>query len=110
MDHGGETEHINILELWAITGRHRHLSQNRENLTFWTAVVQVNKMVGTRSGKLVGIIKQLCVFSIQKKLLLSGEYLPRRLNVEADRLSRVHADASDWQLDTKIFESLNKKR
>lgn len=60
-----------------------------------TAVSHINKMGGTHSRKLIGIAKEIWEFCFERKILISAEYLPGKLNVQADQLSRKTPDSSD---------------
>ena len=108
-----QKDQINALELRAIflaikglLGQETdlHLLVKADNKT---AVAHINKMGGTHSPKLVGIAKTLWEFCLERRILLTAEYLPGTLNVTADRLSREVPESSDWQLDLVMFRDLN---
>ena len=42
----------------------------------------------------------------ERDISLTITHLPRILNIEADRASRVFHDDTEWSLDDKFFQSL----
>ena len=89
-----QEEHINVLELRAVLFAVQALCSAKSNMHLHikadniTAVAHINKMGGTRSDRCVQVTTELWEFCLERKLLLSAEYLPGVENVRADALSR----------------------
>ena len=74
-----------------------------------SAVAYINKMGGTHSKSLANLAIDLWEWCFQNHLIVSAQHLPGRLNVRADRESRVLEDSSDWKLSPDIFQTLQNK-
>ena len=107
--------HINVLELrgalfavraFAKDSRRIHVHLRMDNVS---AVTYIQKMGGTRSRQLLQEAQTLWDFCLQREILLSAEYLPGRLNIQADWESRNSSDPSDWQLGISLFKSINQR-
>ena len=61
---------------------------------------------GTRSTPLLKVAQELWGFCLERDILLSAEYLPGRLNVQADWESRHLSDTSDWRLKPTVFQQI----
>ncbi len=107
-------EHINVLEMKAVTlalqillrnsqGLHVHLSIDNQ-----TVVANINKMGSPRSEQLTAVAKALWDYCLNRQVLLSAEHLPGVKNIRADRLSRKKPESSDWKLDPQTFQCLMK--
>ena len=64
------------------------------------------KMGGTHNQDLVESSKQITKYLLDQEITITAEYLPGKLNVEADRESREVQDSSEWKLDPQIFSRL----
>ena len=104
--------HINELELTAawfalksfeglVSGKHVLIQMDNR-----TAVTYLNKMVGTHAKDLLDLAMQIWQWSLERNIVITAEYLPRKENVIADQKSCHHRDASNWKLDTQIFSYL----
>ena len=104
--------HINRLELRAAGLGLRAFTKNKTQMQVHlrldnrTAVAYLNKQGGTRSLPLLQETKDVWEYCMQQKITITAEYLPGKLNCQADRESRVYQDSSNWQLDTAIFAQL----
>ena len=58
--------------------------------------------------KLTALAGQIWQWSLEREITLTGEYLPGRMNTEADWESRHFDDKSSWKLDPEIFKHLMK--
>ena len=74
-----------------------------------SAVAYINKMGGTHSKSLANLAIDLWEWCFQNHLIVSAQHLPGRLNVRADRESRVLEDSSDWKLSPYILQTLQNK-
>ncbi|XP_064639801.1 uncharacterized protein LOC135495267 [Lineus longissimus] len=102
--------HINALELKTVglalkallrEAQHCHIHFHIDNTA---AVAQINKM-GDQLPKATNGCKG-GVGILHPAQHLTAEHLPGILNVAADRASRVYKDASDWQLNQRVFAQL----
>ena len=107
-----EISHINILEIKAIFigvqsyCKHRHYEHIRVMCDNTTAISYINKMGGTKSSECNRIAKQIWEWCITHKLWISAAHIPGIDNYEADYLSRPVNDATEWQLNPKLFHSI----
>ena len=62
------------------------------------AVAYINKIGGTHSHVLVNLAIALWEWSAQ--------HLPGKLNIRADRESRILTDSSDWKLNPNLFQAI----
>ena len=65
---------------------------------------------GTRSKALSLISKQIWDYLIDNGIMITAEYLPGKLNIEADRESRSVTDSSEWKLNPVIFGKICRMR
>ena len=105
-----ESCHINELELTAVLYTLRSFRDLVSGKTILfridniTAVAYVNKLGGTRSGRLLSVAKLIFKFCEQYNVWIRASYIPGAENVAADRASRMELDETDWMLNRKIFE------
>jgi len=106
--------HINALELKAalfslraftLNQRKIHVHMRMDNRT---AVAYLLKMGGTRSASMLQIAQELWDYALSNQITLTAEYLPGKVNQEADWESRNCRDFSNWRLNPLVFQSLNK--
>ena len=108
-------QHINVLELraakFAVMAFTKHRSHSHVHLRMdnVTAVAYVNKKGGTRSSLVLQETKEIWQYCLAKKITLTAEHLPGRLNMEADFQSRYLQDNSCWKLDPQLFKMLNQQ-
>ena len=74
-----------------------------------TAVTYVNKLGETVSPKLNTIVRELWLWCMNRDITLIAEHLPGVLNTIADQESRVMRDRSDWMLNPRIFNKIQRK-
>ena len=105
--------HINVLEMmaasFAIQAFTKHLRGVRILLrTDNTSVVaHLNHMGGTRSPRLIALVKELWSWCLHRKTTVIAQHLPGLKNVTADFLSRHISDKTDWMLDPSIFRCID---
>ena len=104
--------HINVLELIAaelglktftkgMFGISVHLKMDNT-----TALSNVVKMGGTKNLDMIHISKRLWTYLLDNKIELTVEYIPSKLNVEADWESRNWVDSSEWMLNPQVFQQI----
>ena len=64
---------------------------------------------GTRSSLVLQETKEIWQYCLARKITLTAEHLPGRLNMEADFQSRYLQDNSCWKLDPQLFKMLNQQ-
>ena len=69
-----------------------------------TAVSYINNMGGTRSGQCNKLAKEVWMWCINRNVWVSAAHLAGKLNVEADKCSRVFNDRTEWMLDKNVFQ------
>lgn len=108
-----KTYHINVLELLAIyfalktlclKGDHTHIRILSDSST---AVAYIKAMGGTHSSQCNKIAKAIWEWSASNKVWLSCCYLPGKLNVHADMLSRTFKSNTEWMLNPEIFHAIS---
>ena len=75
-----------------------------------TALSYLVKMGGTRSPELLKVAKEIWDCLLANGIVVTAEYLPSSLNIQADWQSRNHRESSDWKLNPKIFSQIVKIR
>ena len=107
--------HISWLELMAAFlavqcfaryHQHCHIQIYMDNTV---AIAYINQMGGTHSRKLCHLALQFWDWCLHKNVTIHAEHIPGRVNVIADHESRHMTDTSDWQLNKRIFRSLQQK-
>ena len=106
-----QTYHINFLELktvyyavchWKVEMSNQIVALQLDNTT---AVAYLLKEGGTQSMSLCKLASEILILSEFLSIDLRPSYLPGRMNMEADALSR-HQDLSEWMLDPVIAQNL----
>ena len=109
----GET-HINVRELKAIeigvfsytkNAQPRHIRIMSDNTT---AIAYINKMGGICSLECDQIAKTIWLHCKSIGAHLSAAFIPGKENNIADKKSRVFNEATEWQLNPKIFQKITK--
>jgi len=73
-----------------------------------TALSYIIKMGGKNNQQMNKISKQIWEFMMSRKCKLTAEYIPSKLNIEADEESRLN-DSSEWKLDPQLFKEICKR-
>ena len=109
-----KTWHINVLELLAVflalksftkEMYNQHILIQSDNVS---TLSYINKQGGTKSRDLQFVAKQIWDYCQNHQLMLTGEHIPGKLNVEADHLSGHWEDASYWMLEKETFLKIQK--
>jgi hypothetical protein len=106
--------HINVLEMKAACFAVKSFTKARKDVHIHiqtdniTTVANINKMGNTRSMQLVEVAKELWEYCLDKGITITAEYLPGKLNIQADMESRDYVDYSNWRLDPMMFAQINR--
>ena len=106
--------HLNYKELMVIKIALQKLVNNAKNCQIllrvdnMTAIAYVNKMGGTRFPNLHALAKEIWQWAERKNIFLFASYIPSRENVEADALSRIANDDTEWELADTQFNKIIK--
>jgi hypothetical protein len=106
------TMHINVLEARAVRfvllSLFRQVTNVHIRLQIDNAAVvaYVNHQGGTKSLLLNKEVLEMWKWCFERRILISAEHLPGKLNVTADRLSRVFQDHVEWSLHPRMFQLL----
>jgi hypothetical protein len=104
--------HINVLELKAaffalkslcVNDKEGHIHLQLDNTT---AVAYINKMGGTQSRPLNQLAVEIWQWCIERNIWISATHIAGKVNVEADRMSRVFHDKHEWQLNKQTFQNI----
>jgi hypothetical protein len=104
--------HINRLEMLAVFRALKHFLPDLRGhhvlvRTDNTSVVSyINHQGGLRSRPLCRLAHQILVWAQGKLLSLRAVYIPGRLNVGADTLSRQGLLSGEWMLHTEVVEQI----
>ena len=105
--------HINYLELKAVflaLKEFQDLCVNQIVLVATdntTVVAYINKEGGMRSGPLCALLWRILTWCSQRQVTLKARHIPGRLNVIADKLSRLgQTIQTEWSLIPEVFQSL----
>ena len=107
--------HINALEMKAVQFAVQSMTKESKNIHVHiksdnkTTVAHLNKMGGTHSGLLLKITKEIWSLCLSKQIMLTAEYLPGKLNTQADSESRHMKDSSNWMLNQGVFKQINQR-
>ena len=108
--------HINYLELKAVLlalKEFQNLCTNKIVLVATdntTVVAYINKEGGMKSGPLCALLWRILTWCSQRQLTLKARHIPGRLNVIADKLSRLNQTIqTEWSLLPDIFQDLCRK-
>lgn len=71
-----------------------------------TAVAYINECGGTKSSSLTQVAKRLVEFCEKRSISLEACHLAGIRNVVADAESRATPDASDWRLNSDVFNQI----
>ena len=108
--------HINYLELKAVLlalKEFQNLCTNQIVLVATdntTVVAYINKEGGMKSGPLCALLWRILTWCSQRQVTLKARHIPGRLNVIADKLSRLNQTIqTEWSLLPDIFRELCRK-
>ena len=108
--------HINYLELKAVflaLKEFQSICTNNIVLVATdntTVVAYINKEGGMKSGPLCALLWRILTWCSQRQVTLKARHIPGRLNVIADKLSRLNQTIqTEWSLLPDIFQDLCRK-
>ena len=105
--------HINLLELEAVwmalkafveAAEGKHVLLNTDNTT---VAAYVNKQGGAHSFTLSKRVEAMILWCQDRRILLSAKYVPGKLNILADALSRAHMILpTEWTVVHRVLEPI----
>ena len=104
--------HINHLELKSVflaVKEFRTLCCNKTVLiaTDNTTVFVINKEWGMKSGSLCALLRRILSWCTRQQVTLKARHIPGRLNVIADKLSRLgQTIQTEWSLHPEVFQAI----
>ena len=105
--------HINHLELKAVflaLKEFRTLCYNKTVLVATdntTVVAYINKEGGMKSGSLCALLWRILSWCTRQQITLRARHIPGRLNVIADKLSRLgQTIQTEWSLHPEVFQAV----
>ena len=105
--------HINHLELKAVflaLKEFRTLCYNKTVLIATdntTVVAYINKEGGMKSGSLCALLWRILSWCTRQQITLRARHIPSRLNVIADKLSRLgQTIQTEWSLHPEVFQAV----
>ena len=105
--------HINYLELKAVLlalKEFQALCTNKVVLIATdntTVVAYINKEGGMKSGPLCALLWRILTWCASNQVILKARHIPGRLNVIADKLSRLgQTIQTEWSLNPEIFKAI----
>ena len=108
--------HINCLELKAVflaLKEFQDLCTNKIVLVATdntTVVSHINKEGGMRSGPLCALLWRILTWCTRKQVTLKARHIPGRLNVVADKLSRLgQTIQTEWSLLPEVFQAIRSR-
>ena len=105
--------HINVLELKACYLALCSLCKNISNahvqvfMDNTTSVSYINKY-GGRKSQLDRLARLIWFWCIDHKIHISAAHVAGKLNVEADEMSRIDNDDTEWSLNDRVFKKIIK--
>ena len=106
-----QNAHINVKELLAILYSLQALFADRTNCTVKvltdnsTAVSYVASM-GGKMQQCHNVARRIWEWAIERQIWLIASFIPGKFNVEADKLSRLLNETTEWTLDSDLFNDI----
>lgn len=107
--------HINALELMTAMFALRCFASDRQGIHVQlemdnsSSIAYINNMGGNHSLALNEIACTIWTWCLKRRIVPSAVHIPGRLNTEADSLSRMGKDCSDWMLDPACFAAIHRR-
>ena len=108
--------HINLFELKTVKLAILTLSKQKSlkvvHFQIDNTIIQpyVVKMRVTRNQMSLKVSKEIWQYLLNHQIIITAEYFPGSLNLEADRQSRNSRDPSEWKLSPKVFQQVCQRR
>ena len=112
-DRSWSLSHINVLEMEAVAKalsqfkeavRDKHIRLNTDNTT---VACYLNKQGGSHSASLSRQAERILLWCQDQNVILTARYVPGKLNVLADSLSRSHMILpSEWTLSHNVLQPI----
>lgn len=106
---------INYLETLAAGMGLKSFCSNSQNIHVLlrldnsTAVAYINNMGGIKSLDCDRAAREIWQWCETRKIWVTAAHLPGKLNVEADRMSRIFNDRTEWMLDRTVFQEITSR-
>ena len=106
--------HINQQELLAVEYSLKNFFSNYKNCCIKimtdnkTTMTYINNMGGKMQG-CFDISRRIWEWAIERDLWLISAFIPGKYNIEADKLSRVLNENTEWSLNSESFQLINDK-
>ena len=103
---------VNVLDILTVKLALLSFSKNRKiraihfKIDNTTALRYFTNMGGVKSLKMIKLSKEIWDYLLSRRITITTEYLPSKLNVIADREFREKVDFLEWKLDPKVFREL----
>ncbi|XP_063915486.1 uncharacterized protein LOC135131605 [Zophobas morio] len=110
-----QREHINYLELKAVLyglkcfAKHLLHSKVLLRIDNTTAISYINRMGSVQYPHLSTLTRQIWQWCEARDIWLVASYINSTANIEADRESRAHSDATEWELSDRYFNQILEK-
>ena len=108
-----KTQHINILELKEVysilltfTKETKTTNVHLQIYLSWHIFWRWRELGNL---EMIRISKEIWIYLLSRNILITGEYLPSKLNYVADQKSRWKMDCSEWEMSQKIFQKMCRK-
>ena len=99
--------HINYLELKAVFLALKEFQDLCIDKIVITVVAYINKEGGMRSGPLCALLWRILTWCTRNQVTLKARHMPGRLNVIADKLSRLgQTIQTEWSLLPEVFQAI----
>ena len=104
--------HINILELKAALLAIKTFTKNKHGVSIhlmidnMTALAHIAKMGRPTNPALINLAKEIWTYVLDRRMSLTVEYIPSKLNLQADHESRYAQDSFEWKLNTNTFSQI----
>ena len=92
--------------IYTVKTKSLHVRFMRDNVT---AIVYVNNRGSIKSGTGNNITCRIWNFYIENKLWVAAAHIPDKNNIEADQLSTMLQDATEWKLHPELFHKIADK-
>ena len=107
-----QKRHINFLEIKAIFFGLQCFTKESRNINVlirtdnMTALTYINRMGGVQFPYLNVLARYIWQWCEERNIWLVASYIQSKLNMEADKASRIISEEAEWCLDQKYFDHI----